>query len=106
MYLKDARKGHMGVEVQRQKPKARTFLRLPQGSLTHWPPLPLGGPWRHSFPSSSGMVLHPKGPLGAETSGSDEICRKITGQVNSLAPLQTLSLFSQPSLAGEAAGYE
>ena len=48
----------------------------------------------------------PKWPFGAETSGSDEICRKITGQVNSLAPPQTLYLFSQHSLAREAAGYE
>ena len=48
----------------------------------------------------------PKRPLGAETSRLDEICRKITRQVNSLAPPQTLSLFSQHSQAGEAAGYE
>ena len=63
IYLKDVRKGHMGVEVHRQKPKARTFLGLPQASLTHWPPLLSGGPWLHSFQSSSGRVLHPKGLL-------------------------------------------
>lgn len=98
MYLKDARKGHMGVEVQRQKPKARTssLPRLPHSLAT----APAGRTLAPHFSIFSGMVLHPKGPLGAETSGSDEICGKITGQVNSLAPLQTLFLFSQHSLAG------
>ena len=59
----------MGVEVHRQKPKARTFLCLPQASLTHWPLLLLGGPWLHSFPSPSGMVLHPNGLLVQKPAG-------------------------------------
>lgn len=72
MYLKDAEKAtwELRSRDRNQRPgHSCVFPKAP--SLTGH--RSAGDPWHHT-PSSSGMVLHPKGPLGAETSGSDEIC--------------------------------
>lgn len=104
MSLKDTRKSHMGFEAHRWKSKVRTRARsCPGKSLTS----------HHSYsedpdplsPLSSWGGSSPKGSLGPETGQTEEMCRKMAGQTNSLAPLQkTPSLFSQCSLDGEARG--
>ena len=73
-------------------------------SLTHWPLLLLGGPWLHSFPSSSGMVLHPNGLLVQKPVGQMRYVGRSPDRWIVWLPLK--HLFSQHSLAREAAGYE
>ena len=79
----------------------------PQAPITHWPPLPLGGPWLHSVSSPFGMVLHPKGPSVQKPVGQIRCAERLLDRLTVwLSFKQILSLFSQHSLAGEAAGYE